>query len=159
LSESPDNKPEQARALLDSSKKYGFRALKLDTVYVAAFLNLGGVYYHLGMADSARYCWEKVNELFPNHPSMPKKRYLLGLIYCTQGKALGQQGKYNEAIRDFRTGIAENDTSADLWYNLGGAYYVTQKPDSARLAWKKTLQLKPDYKEAINGLSALGEGK
>ena len=71
-SESKDNKPEQARAYLDSAKKYLFRGIAINPKYAAAFLNLSIVYFHFSMPDSAKYYLDDVRRLYPTHPSLPR---------------------------------------------------------------------------------------
>ena len=71
----------------------------------------------------------------------------------------GGQQKPLDAIRELRKGIATDSTMPELWYNMGGAYFTMQKWDSARYAWNRTLQLKPDYADAMKGLQAIPQVK
>ncbi len=155
LSESKDNTIPQAQALLDSSKKYAVRALKLNPKYEAAYLNLGGVYFHQGLLDSAKYCWDMVNLLHPNHPSIKAKYALLSHYYFVNGMDFGKNGKLQEGVNYMRKALFADSANSDIWYNIGGAYFTLQKYDSARYAWLKALQYKPDNVNAQRGLQAL----
>jgi cytochrome c-type biogenesis protein CcmH/NrfG len=51
--------------------------------------------------------------------------------------------------------LMHDSTNANIWYNIGGAYFTIQQYDSARYAWLKTLQYQPDNADAKRGLSAI----
>jgi len=158
-SEEKENTVDQAKAYLDSSKKYSFRALRLNPKYEAAYLNLGGVYFHQGLLDSAKYCWDMVEKLHPNHPSLPAKYALLSQYYFAQGINLGKSGNPKEGIIYMKKALFHDSTNSDIWYNIGGAYFTIQRYDSARYAWMKALQYKPDNEDAKRGLQALPQNK
>jgi tetratricopeptide (TPR) repeat protein len=158
LSESPENKPEQARALLDSAKKYLYRAVAIHKKYAAAYLNLSVAYFHLSLPDSASYYLNFVSTIYPGHPSLKRISGLISQLYLGKAMVLGGQQKPLEAIQELRKGLAldnPDSMSAKLWDNLGGAYFTIRQWDSARSAWTKTLQIKPDYVDAQRGLQAL----
>lgn len=155
LSESPKNKPEEARALLDSSKKYLYRALAIHKSYAACFVNLATVYFHIGIPDSAKYYLDNLKRIYPQYPSLPKISGLVAQEYLGTAMTLGGQKKTREAINALKKGIDLQPNNPDLWYNLGGAYFNNGQPDSARYAWTTTLQIKPDYTDAQRGLQAL----
>ncbi len=155
LSENKENTVDQAKAFLDSSHKYCLRALQYDKKYEAAYLNLGGVYLHLLKLDSAKYCWDMVAQLHPNHPSLKSKYILLSQFYYNQGMDLGKSGNTQKGIHYLKNALLYDSANSDIWYNLGGAYFTVQRYDSARYAWLKAVQYKPDNEQAKRGLSAL----
>ena len=162
LSEEQGNTVDQAKAYLDSAFKYSLRALHLNAHYEAAYLNLGGVYFHEGLSgtnplglDSAKYCWGMVAKIHPNHPSLKAKYELLSHYYFLDGMDMGKHGKPVEGIIYMKKALAVDSTNSDIWYNIGGAYFTIQKYDSARYAWTKALQYKPDNADAKRGLQAL----
>lgn len=155
LSESKDNTIPQAKAYLDSAKKYALRALHFNPKYEAAYLNLGGVYFHQDLFDSAKYCWEMVEKLHPNHPSIKAKYALLSHYYFLRGMDFGRSGKTEEGIIYMKKSLFADSANSDIWYNIGGAYFTIHKYDSARYAWLKALQYKPDNADAKRGLEAL----
>ena len=46
-------------------------------------------------------------------------------------------------------------SNAEYWYNLGGASFTAKEYEKAKNAWTKTLQLKPGYVQAQQGLLAI----
>ena len=82
---------------------------------------------------------------------------LLAKSYLNKARVVGANNPLI-AIAEIKKGISEDSTIADLWYNLGGAYFSIHQYDSARYAWIKTLQLKPEQtiaNNAQNGLNAI----
>lgn len=159
LSERKENTIDQAKAFLDSARKYSLRALHFNPKYEAAYLNLGGVYLHQGLLDSARYCWDMVGALHPNHPSLKSKYALLSQFYFTKGLDIGKSGKPQDGIAYMKKALLWDADNSDIWYNIGGAYFTIQKYDSAKYAWTKAVQLKPDNEDAKRGLQALSQSK
>ncbi len=159
LSERKENTIPQAQAFLDSAHKYSLRALHWNPKYEAAYLNLGGVFLHQDKLDSARYCWEMVAKLHPNHPSLKSKYALLSQFYFNDGIALGKNGKPRDGIDLMKKALVYDSANSDIWYNIGGAYFTIQKYDSAKYAWTKALQYKPDNTDAQRGLQALSQVK
>src|SRR6202042_32908 len=108
--------------------------------------------------DSAKYFWDIIqNGLYPDHPKLKMYQPLLAKSYLLKAKDVGVTNPV-AGIREMQKGISEDSTNAELWYNLGGAYYVIKRFDSARYAWVMTLQLKPSDEianNAKNGLNAI----
>ena len=64
-------------------------------------------------------------------------------------------GRHDEAIAKFNEVIAKMPTCADCYYNLGIAYVGEAGPREAEAAFKKAIELKPDYAEAYTGLAGV----
>jgi hypothetical protein len=152
-------KPENAKRgknLLDSAVACCYKAIHTDKTFPDPYINMGLAYYCLNNQDSAKYYWDLVqNKLYPNHPDLKRFMPMLARAYMEKGLEMGKQGQPALAIAAMRKGISEDSTNAEIWYNLGGAYYTLQKLDSARYSWMKALQIKPDYTEARQGLNAI----
>jgi protein O-mannosyl-transferase len=164
-SEEQGNTVAQAKAYLDSAYKYSQKALHIKPKYDAGYLNLGAVYYHWALSgekpwgiDSAKYCWEMVQKINPNHPSLSERYALLTKYYFQKGIEIGQNNPV-ESIRYMRQALLHDSSNADIWYNIGGAYFTMREYDSAKYAWIKTLQYKPDNADAKSGLAALASVK
>ncbi len=67
-------------------------------------------------------------------------------------KALGDsaysQGRYDDAIRIYETVIENDGCSADIYYNLGNAYYRNNMIGKAILNYERALRLDPTDKDA-----------
>jgi protein O-mannosyl-transferase len=164
-SEEQGNTVDQAKAYLDSAYKYSQKALHIKPNYDAAFLNLGAVYYHWALSgekpwgiDSAEYCWEMVGKINPNHPSLQERYALLSKFYFQAGMSMGPTNPRGGIVY-MKKALMHDSTNADIWYNLGGAYFTMRQYDAAGYAWMRTLQYKPDNADAKKGLSALASVK
>ncbi|MCB0408966.1 MAG: tetratricopeptide repeat protein [Flavobacteriales bacterium] len=62
------------------------------------------------------------------------------------------QKKYSEAIEIYENLINNDMLSADIYYNLGNAYYKTNQIPDAILNYEKALKLQPDHEDAIFNL-------
>jgi protein O-mannosyl-transferase len=142
---------------LDTAILYLRKSIYLHkrTAYVSSYLNLGDAFYAKQMPDSAEIYWKIVKSSYPNYPDLPRYFFILGRLYLNKAIALGGHHKYVEATQEIYKAIRINPTDADLWYNLGGAYFTWGKYDSAYFAWQKTIQIDPNNAEAKKGLAAL----
>lgn len=145
------------RDKLDTAIIYLRKSIYLHkkSAYVSSYLNLGDAYYELQMPDSAEKYWRVVRSAYPTYPNLSNYFYLLGRQYLSVGTRSGQQHNFTEATHLIRKGIVVSPKDAELWYNLGGAYFTWGKYDSAYYAWNKTLQINPNHAEAKKGLSVL----
>ena len=69
-----------------------------------------------------------------------------------------RQADYPSAIEQYEAVLANQYTSADLYYNLGNAYYRTDQLALAILNYERALRLKPSMSDARENL-ALAESK
>src|SRR5919201_5668145 len=70
-----------------------------------------------------------------------------------EGVAAAGGGRHDEAVEKFTQAAALNATCYDCYYNIGFSYSQKKDYDKAEAAYKKAIELKPDYGEAYNGLS------
>lgn len=153
LSERPENKA-QEKELVRKSIPLLKKSISIHNKYVNGYLNLGVAYYKLEDYEAARECWENARKIYPNNPYLKTNFYLLGMVYFNQAMKLGP-AKPAEAIVLLEKGTNVDPSNPELWYNLGGASFTIKDYAKARMAWTKTLQLKPDHKEAQQGMMAL----
>ncbi len=154
LSERPENKA-QEKELLAKAIHYLDKALLIHPRYVTSYINRGLVYYKQGDLEKTKENWDMVEVYYPHYPDIPRYRDVLAVGYLNRALTFGKEQKFNEAIVAMETGIHIAPGNAEIWYNLGGAYYTIKNYPKAIEAWEKTIQLKPDHQQAKEGLNAL----
>ena len=70
-----------------------------------------------------------------------------------KGNALYNQGKYTEAIDAYMTILDTKNHSAELYFNLGNAYYKLNKVAPSIYYFEKALQLAPNDADIKNNLA------
>lgn len=78
------------------------------------------------------------------NPYEPMAHNNLGLIYT-------KRGKLKEA-EEYKREIAVNPRYDDVYFNLGLLYYRQGRAEEAEKAWKKALEINPDYMDISPGL-------
>ncbi len=151
----------QRRIYLDSARFCLIKSIILhkNSAYVTSYLNLGICYTKLLMPDSAAYCFQTVLENFPHYPNIDA--YYEGLVgaYSTIAHRYAAKGDFRDAVGALIRGTRVMPENADIWDNLGGAYFTAHNYDSAKYAWGVTLKLNPTHPDALKGLSAIQELK
>ena len=71
----------------------------------------------------------------------------------SEGVALSNEGKADEAIAKFNEVIAVVPNCAECYANIGTVQGQAKKYDEAEAAYKKAIEIKPDFSEAYNGLA------
>src|SRR6188768_2622947 len=103
---------------------------------------------HLGDADDIEI---KIGHAAPSADQAAKSAALQKSF--DEGVALSKAGKHDEAIAKFTETLGLAPNCQDCYYNIG--YSNIQKKDyaAAEAAFKKAIELKPDYVDAWNGLA------
>jgi tetratricopeptide (TPR) repeat protein len=70
------------------------------------------------------------------------------LAHKNLGVALAEQKRYEEAIQQYRQGIAIKPDDPELYYNLGNALDEMGRSDEAIAAYRKALEVEPDHAES-----------
>jgi len=132
--------------------------LSIHPRFVAAYLNRGIAWFKLGDIKKAAANMDQVRTLYPTYPTLPGMYKLLCDHYLkTAWDKYGKAGKYAEAIELYKEGLTIDSTNADLWYNMGGAYYTNRQPVEALNAFRKALQYSPGNQQAQMGVKAATE--
>jgi protein O-mannosyl-transferase len=69
------------------------------------------------------------------------------------GAALADQGRFSEAIVEYRASVRINPDNVEAYNNLGTALVRLGRGAEAIRQWEQSLQIKPDYAEAHNNLA------
>lgn len=91
---------------------------------------------------------------------MKNTLYILLLITQTvlgqsfiKGNELYRKGDYAGAAKQYEGIVARKEESAEVYFNLGNAYYKQQKIAPAIYNFEKALQLDPNHKETVENLA------
>src|ERR671913_514522 len=71
------------------------------------------------------------------------------------GVAASRANSHDAAIAKFNEALVIAPTCFDCQFNIGVAYMAKKDEKAAEDAWKKAIEMKPDYSEALNALSTL----
>ncbi len=71
------------------------------------------------------------------------------------GVAASRAGNHDAAIAQFQAALALSPNCFDCQFNIGVAQHAKKDDKAAEEAWKKALELKADYAEALNALSTM----
>ncbi|CAN5464821.1 hypothetical protein BH10BAC1_BH10BAC1_04960 [soil metagenome] len=153
LSEMPENKARETE-LIKKGIYHLSRSISIHDKYVNGYLNLGVAYFKLKEYDKAKANWDKAKKIYPNNPFVKRNMELLATTYFNKGMTIGAKN-IPEAITWMEKAVSIDSTNVEFWYNIGGASFTIKDYDKARKAWTKTLQLKPDYIQASEGMKAL----
>ena len=153
LSEKPENKAQEVE-LIKKGMYHLSRSVTIHNKYVNGYLNLGVGYFKLKEYDKAKANWDKAREIYPSNPFIKRNLELLGSTYFNEGMTLGAKD-IPAAIVWLEKAVSVDSTNVEYWYNLGGACFTNKDFGKARIAWTKTLILKPDHAQAQQGVSAL----
>lgn len=72
-----------------------------------------------------------------------------------EGVTASRAGNHDLAIEKFTAALALSDKCFDCQFNIGVAYMAKKDEKQAEESWKKAIEMKPDYPEALNALSTL----
>ncbi|MEO8314633.1 MAG: tetratricopeptide repeat protein [Pseudomonadota bacterium] len=134
------NRPEQAAPALE-------KAVAMQHVWPQAWNALGFVYNELKRpADSAK-AFSNAAQQAPNNPH----------YWGNLAAALSFQNKLSatlDALEKQKRALGSS-TSFIEWYNLGNGFFAMGDEDNAKTAYRRALQLNPNYADAWNNLGAL----
>jgi Flp pilus assembly protein TadD len=159
--------PARARSLLDKGKELYrndqdaeavlafMEAVRLDPDLAEAHFRLALGYESLGKSEEAEAEYKKAVAAYKKHfeqnPDDAEAHYALGQTYA----GLSQ---YSDAIREYREATKLKENDPDMYYDLGVAHTKLAQYDAAAAAFKKSLEIDPDYYRAQDGLDEAKEG-
>jgi tetratricopeptide (TPR) repeat protein len=72
-----------------------------------------------------------------------------------EGVAASRANQHDAAIEKFNAALAISPACFDCQFNIGVAHMAKKDEKAAEEAWKKAVEMKADYAEALNALSTL----
>ena len=72
-----------------------------------------------------------------------------------EGVAASRAGQHDAAIEKFNAALAISPNCFDCQFNIGVALMAKKDEKAAEEAWKKAVEMKADYSEALNALATL----
>ena len=72
-----------------------------------------------------------------------------------EGVTASRAGQHDAAIEKFNAALAISPNCFDCQFNIGVALMAKKDEKAAEEAWKKAVEMKADYSEALNALSTL----
>ena len=97
-----------------------------------------------------------INIIWMFSPSILSAQINLESIF-SQANELYNKGSYIEAINNYEEIIKNDFHSAELYYNLGNAYYRLDSIASSVYYYEKALQLNPNDREIIDNLALVNK--
>ena len=97
-----------------------------------------------------------INIIWMFSPSILSAQINLESIF-SQANELYNKGSYIEAINNYKEIIKNDFHSAELYYNLGNAYYRLDSIASSVYYYEKALQLNPNDREIIDNLALVNK--
>jgi tetratricopeptide (TPR) repeat protein len=110
-----------------------------------AWFKLGNRLKALGEPEKALACYQSAVDLLPDY----------GAALCNRGAVLLELGRVDEAIQNLRLAVASDPTDALAHYNLALAFEISQQKDYAMETYRKAIELRPDYIDALLRLSGM----
>lgn len=140
---------------LNLAVQYLQKALTIHPDYVNAYLNLFVAYFRLEDYENAEHAWTEAKKRYPTHPRVAEYQKSLGFGYRKRGNDLGVKKDFPGAVEALEESVAFDPSSADAWYDLGGATYTMENLKRAREAWEQSVQINPSKLDAWNGLGSV----
>jgi Tfp pilus assembly protein PilF len=130
-------------------KGIGFlkHAVELHPRYVNGYLNLGLAYFKLRKDFEALYYWKNAERLYPNNPYLRNYYIVYYNDLKNRGATAFNRGRMDSAAVAYKKCTLLDPYNPEGWYNLGGAYFNSQKYVKAKQCWDRALQLNPNYAE------------
>jgi tetratricopeptide (TPR) repeat protein len=118
----------------DSAIVHYAEALKFDSTYAKAHVNMAIAFERMNRFDEAKDHYEKAIEIDSTDV----------LAYCHLGHYYHVRGEMGEAVARYQRALAIDPESAQAHYNLGLAFADSRLFGEALVEWKKVVALAPD---------------
>jgi tetratricopeptide (TPR) repeat protein len=126
-------------------------ALRLHPKYLNGYTNLAFAYFKMDMLDSTYANLLKGKQINQYNPLI--RQY--GGLFLQKGLDAARKKDIPTAIMLFNKAVALDQNNAEIWANLGGAYFTVLDYNNARIAWENALKIDPNHVEATRGYQQL----
>ncbi len=136
------------REYLATGIGYLSKAISVHPRYMLAYINRGIIFLRQKDFERALNDCDTVNKYYPMHPALAYLSYVLSDHYLQAGLQNGRAGNTGDAIANFKKAVRAMPGDADLWYDLGYAYFTTGETDEARKSFARALAIRPAHPQA-----------
>jgi len=99
--------------------------------------------------DSAAFNYMVARKIRPDFKGLDSlKGAVMNCIMKVGWEKYGKAGNYKMAIKVYKKAVKVDSNNVDAWYNLGGANYSDSQFTEALAAFRKALEIDPDYENA-----------
>ncbi|MBF0494957.1 MAG: tetratricopeptide repeat protein [Deltaproteobacteria bacterium] len=157
-----------------AQEKYGeaivaFRkATEINATYAKAFKGMGLVYQKMGMTDKAHEAMQRAAEIYISQDMVDDAESLLlqvartnpdsANVYNSLGILYRRQGKYREALAQYRSALKVSPDDENIYFNIGQVFILMKDFDQAKKAFHQALKIHPSFAEAKNMITSLDRG-
>ncbi|MFX1446160.1 MAG: tetratricopeptide repeat protein [Promethearchaeota archaeon] len=131
--------------LLDEAIIEFKKALRIDSDYTLAYINLGAALIDKGQFNEAIKVLKKAKKINPN----------IANTHSILGNALKAKGQLDEAIKEYREALQINPNFAEAHFNLGAAFTDKEQLSEAIMEFQEAIKINPNFAEAHNNLGVL----
>ncbi len=130
-------------SLGDYNKSIGVyeKILEGNRQNIAILSRVGELYYKQGRLENALNSFKKITQVEPTGENAR-------VSYLNMGNIFDDLGKFDDAIKAYKSALAIKPLDDQTYYNMGIAYLNAKKPELAITAWKKALELNPNNLKA-----------
>jgi tetratricopeptide (TPR) repeat protein len=122
-------------------------ALQIEHGRQDATYGLGLAYREQGLLDQAGGALQSVIDKSRDNPLAALDKQVQGAHFYL-GFILRDQGRYDDAINEFRTALGMNRSDADTIFELGKTFALNNNNDDAAAAFELTVAFVPDFRDA-----------
>ncbi len=133
---------------LEEAQREYEAALQINPRDFQSALGLGSVHNQKGHFDKALSFFDRALEW--RNKRFPGADYPLARL--NRGEIFGKTGRFSQAITEFEIALQHDPSLFQAQYNLGMAYLATKRPVEAEQAFRKALELNPNFALAQKGI-------
>jgi protein O-mannosyl-transferase len=135
----------------DTAIVYLRKATQLHKKYVNGFLNLGLCYYYKENYALAAEAWGNAFIYFPSNPILMGYEQML----LAKANEFGIKKDYARTAEFLGYAVTAMPNDAQTWSNYAGASFMAKDFETAKMAFQKAMNLKPDLQPQLtNGYRA-----